>query len=557
MKLALAIAVFLLSSVYTQSLVLAEEPEHHKIIVIGAGISGLAAANQLKELGSMDVVILEARDRYGGRMLTDRSTEYPLDLGASWIHGIYNNPITELANKYGAKYERFDNEESIIIYDHTGNEINEERDKKLWDRFDQFKIFYEKEREDIIKNNRADIPLEDVIAKFIHQNPDMEEQDLRDFYFAIVWEIEGENGANASDLSTSFFTMGYKMGQGKPPEVIFPNGYDKITTELSKGLDIRNKTIVKEIDYDDELIRIKTTDDKEFSANYVISTIPLGILQNKDSVVFSPDLPPNKQKAIDSLGVGLLHKVYFVFETPFWDEYDWIGHIPEERGHWTYFANLYNVTGKPILLAFNSANFGRELEKRYDAGEDIAKEGLETLRTIYPDTYQDPIYTNVTTWGTDEFSHGAYSYIKVGSSNADFYKLSIPLKNKIFFAGEASEVRYPATVHGAYLSGIREALRIQALENGYSPLQQIQNGQLPEYVVCKKDLSPVLSKDAKSTACVKDTTKEELLKREWTCKKDLEQILEISNKTISNCETNLLTYDGYWKDVVDKENYED
>jgi len=555
LKLALIIAVFLFSSVYSQSLVAAEGPEHHKIIVIGAGISGLGAAEKLKELGYDDVVILEARDRIGGRLWSDRSygDSYALDIGASWIHGNLSNPITILAEKYGAEMTPFDNFDSAIIYD--GNEeISDERSEAMETLYkDDFKKFYLEQRKQIIAGN-PDKSVQKVVDDFIKEKG-LQNDDLKDFLFMLVWELEGDYAGDASEISLLYFDyMGYKM---KGREVVFLQGYDKIAKGLAEGLDIRNNTIVKEIDYNDNIIDIKTSN-QDFTANYVISTMPLGVMKNKTAVTFLPNLPSEKRDAIDKLQMGVLNKVYFVFPEVFWDdEYDWIAQIPDEKGHWVYFANLHNLTGEPVLLAFNTGSYAREIDSE-SSDEIIIQQGMDVLQEIYDDSVLPrPLYANVTRWGSDDFAGGSYSFHGIGSTNADFYELSKPLEKKLFFAGEATEVRYPATVHGAYMSGIREALRVQAIDKQYLALQQIENGLLPEYVLCKEGLEVALfAPDAKESICVKSSTKEKLIERGWNlCSETVEQILSAKDPKSLSCKTSLLTYEGYGEDKKNGDNY--
>ncbi len=78
-----------------------------RIIVVGGGIAGLAAARDLHDAG-YDVVVLEAKDHLGGRVWTDRSTGKALDMGASWIHGVKKNPISRLAEELGLRREPTD-----------------------------------------------------------------------------------------------------------------------------------------------------------------------------------------------------------------------------------------------------------------------------------------------------------------------------------------------------------------------------------------------------------------------------------------------------------------
>ena len=567
LKLALTIVVVFLSLCVPISII-AQETEQYDVIVIGGGISGLAAAKQLSEEG-YKVVVLEAQDRIGGRIFTDRTYNIPLDIEASWIHGTEGNPITTLAEEYGATtiYTDYD---SYIIYDTNGEVIDESRAEAMNNIYCDFEEFYDAFREKIKENGGSDVPLQDAITEFL-KKANLSEQQYRDFNFTLFWNIEGEYAADSSNISLfSFDKMGYHFFKDRPIEypcleeklhdVVFPGGYDQIINGLSEGLNIKTGHVVTNVDYNDDIITVTTNEGLVFTSKYVISTLPLGVLQ-KESVEFSPSLSenaPRKYDAIQNLKMGLLNKVYLVFDgEPFWDnEYQFITYVPEKKGHWVYFMNLHNITNKTALLAFTSGQFGLQIEGYSDT--QIVEEAIQVLKTIYEKNGKqvpDPVYHNITRWSDNEYAGGAYSYTGPHSTNADFFELSKPLDNRLFFAGETTEVKYPATVHGAYLSGIREALRVQAVDNSYSPLQQIENGLLPEYVICREGYSLVLKTDSSSVACVKDSSKTDFQQTKWACKKDLEQILTESEKSSKSCDTYLLTYSGYWEDEEKDDDY--
>jgi monoamine oxidase len=88
---------------------------------------------------------------------------------------------------------------------------------------------------------------------------------------------------------------------------------------------------------------------------------------------------------------------------------------------------------------------------------------MQVLRGIYGRSIPDPDRVVVTRWGSDPFSLGAYSSISPGASGKDYDTLAEPIGDRVFFAGEATSRSYPATVHGAFLSGEREARRISDL----------------------------------------------------------------------------------------------
>ncbi len=88
---------------------------------------------------------------------------------------------------------------------------------------------------------------------------------------------------------------------------------------------------------------------------------------------------------------------------------------------------------------------------------------MRILRTVFGERVPEPTEVAVTRWHTDPFAIGSYSYVPVGGSSDDFEVLSRPVGDRLFFAGEATIVDHSGTVHGAYLSGLREAERIARL----------------------------------------------------------------------------------------------
>jgi len=426
------------------------EEQRFDVVIIGAGIAGLAAANDL-DAGGYDVVLLEARDRFGGRIWTDYSWNgIPLELEAHWIHGVEGNPITELAKEYGAKTIPFDYG-SIVIYDSEGNEIIPSLENRMWETFLSFEQFIEIEREKRVH----DVSLEEVLNKFI-ESKNLSEQEREVFLFFVNTEIEHEFGADVSELSLFNFDMGSEEFGGG--DAIFPNGYDQIINGLAEGLDIRLEHIVNKVEYNDLGVRV-STNLGTFEADYVISTLPLGVLKNGD-VEFSPPLPERKFQAIEKLGMGLVNKMYLLFPENFWADTNLIGYI-SESGKTFEVLNVDTYTEENILLVFTQGQQAHRLEKLSD--EDSIKEVMLMLRMLYGEDIPNPQDTLITRFGMEEFSRGAYSYTAVGATVEDYDTLAEPILNRVFFAGEATSKEYPATTHGAYLSGIREAERIQNL----------------------------------------------------------------------------------------------
>jgi monoamine oxidase len=189
--------------------------------------------------------------------------------------------------------------------------------------------------------------------------------------------------------------------------------------------------------------------------------LPQGVLK-AGYVSFSPPLPEAKLAAIERMRMGILNKVYLRFPRIFWpEEADMLGYIPERKGEWAEWLNIAHYTGQPVLLAFNAADYGRALEDLPD--DEIVAAAMATLRTMFGNDIPEPEAALITRWGADIYSHGSYSYMPLGATPDHYDDLAEPLGERVFFAGEATSSDFPATVHGAYLSGLRAAEEILGL----------------------------------------------------------------------------------------------
>lgn len=417
-------------------------PHEADVIVIGAGMAGLAAATQLIKDGN-SVILLEGRERIGGRTWTDHTLGVPVDMGASWIHGVKDNPLTELANRFNAT-RISTNYDDMALYDADGRELSDaESDKIDRDFENMMENVYELQEE-----LEGDISLQAAINRSA--------KSTRNLTYSINTTIEHEYGADVSDLSLFEWDQDGEQSGG---DVIFPKGYEQLVNGLAKGLDIRTKTRVESIDYNDKTVRIGTGQG-EFRCQRVVVTLPLGVLK-KGSVRFSPELPSQKQKSISRLNMGVLNKVYLKFPKVFWDKETMIGYVASEKGRWCEWLNVHKFTGQPVLLGFNAGAYGVEIESEND--DDIVDGAMTVLRRIYGDDIPDPEGWAITRWMSDPFAYGSYSHIPPGASGADYDQLSRPVSGRLFFAGEATHRVYPGTVHGAYLSGMRAAKEIKSL----------------------------------------------------------------------------------------------
>ena len=193
-------------------------------------------------------------------------------------------------------------------------------------------------------------------------------------------------------------------------------------------------------------------------------TIPLGVLKAK-SVKFTPALPTDKTDAIGRLQMGSLNKVVLFFDRAFWPtDIQYLGYASPDRSKFPLFFNYRLMSEANVLVAYCTGNAGAALESHSDVK--IENDIMDVLRIMFPIKAISPIKTIVTRWTNDHFSRGSTSYVPVGASDSDFGLLAQPVGGHLFFAGEHTSAEYRGTVHGAYLSGIREADRIHEAAKG-------------------------------------------------------------------------------------------
>lgn len=407
------------------------------MLVIGAGIAGLRAAEVLVAAGRR-VIVLEARDHLGGRIRTDRSWGVPVELGASWIHGVTNNPIAAVAAAAGIKTQAADYES--IVYGADGARLP----ARTLDRLEaQVAELLEAGRED---SPDTDEPLRTALDRAISDD-DLDAAERLDIEMAITESIEHEYASDAVDLSANHFDDG---GEESGGDVLLPGGYDEIVQAVAKTVDVRFSHVVASIDTTGDRV-VVTTAVGTFFANAVIVTVPLGVLK-AGSIQFLPPLSEAKSTAIARLGMGALSKTCLRFESAFWPaDAELIDIVPaaSRRGQWVESLNLLSLVDVPALMMFNAGKFARAVESMTDA--EVIASASAALEPAFPG-HPAPTAMLRSSWSTDPFSLGSYSFLGVGSSLADRDALAAA-EGRRFFAGEACSHDHAATVHGAYASG--------------------------------------------------------------------------------------------------------
>lgn len=415
------------------------------VLVIGAGVAGLAAAQMLQQAGYA-VIVLEARERIGGRVWSHRTVDgIPLDLGASWVHGVNGNPISELLKDHPSIQTIATDFDNAIYYD--GAEVLSD------DEVERLMALFEEIMSDVYTIAEAEPhqPLGEAIQRALATRS-LSPRERRALDFIISITIENEFAASVNQLSARFWDSDRALSGA---HVIFPSGYDWLPDKLAQGIDVRLGQAVERVEYGADGVRIHTQGGALYDAYYAVVTLPLGVLK-ADVVRFEPLLPATKRAAIQRLGVGTLNKVYLQFDDVFWDETaEFIHFVPEQSGEWPEAINFFVYIGQPILMLFASGAFGLQMETLPD--DQIIAGVMRRLRGVYGAQIPAPKRFLITRWAQDPFARGAYSVYGVESTPEDRATLAEPMEDVLFFAGEATHPHFPATVHGALLSGWRAA----------------------------------------------------------------------------------------------------
>lgn len=415
------------------------EPNGKTVIIIGAGISGLAAAKKLKEKG-FNVIVLEAQDKVGGRLRTNRTLGVAFDEGASWIHGTNGNPITNLAQQAGMN-TAFTDDESLVCYD-IGGVLRSDTD------FNNA----EAELETILstlKNSGSATQSFETVFNSLHPT----KVNDRLWKFLLSTYVTFDLG-DLDKLSSTLYDEGEEFSG---EERISTNGYDTIPNYLANGLNIQLNQRVSKIDYSNSKAKI-THNGIVTEADYVLVTVPLGVLKS-GNIQFVPTLPTAKQTAIQKVGMNCVNKFLLTWNTAFWDDEQYICYTPEIKDKFNYFVNVKKFhPSVNALMTFAYADYARQTETMTDA--QIIDEIMLHLKDIYGNSIPNPTNLVRTKWQTNENSFGAYSFTQVETELKHFDDLAEEINDRLFFAGEHTEADYFSTAHGAYLSGIREADKI-------------------------------------------------------------------------------------------------
>ncbi len=330
------------------------------VVVVGAGVAGLGAARDLVAAGR-PVVVVEARDRIGGRVWSVDMGDAVVDLGGSWLHGLRDNPVTEIAESLGIDLIRTDYD-NALLFDADGSPLS-------WSLLeDQYEAV-----EALLDASASTASMADDLADLRNQFAGDARRRLE---YVLSSEVEHWYAASVDDLS---FAAIHEGGWSRGGDAIPRTSYRPIVDWLASGLDVRTDEPVEAVRTSDVGVTVGTSRG-EHRCEAVVVTLPLGVLQ-AGMVEFDPELPSPKRASIDGLGMGVMDKVVLQFDEAFWPAAtDLFSYVSENPGRFVEWYNAVPWTDLPILVGFNAGRPADEVGRWSD--EEILAGALSILERI-------------------------------------------------------------------------------------------------------------------------------------------------------------------------------
>lgn len=414
----------------------------YDVAVIGAGAAGLAAGLTLKASGKR-FIVLEARDRVGGRAFTDHGT-FPgiaFDHGGHWLHSASLNPFTRIADRLGFRYTTGLGWDSRVVL--TG-------DCRMMGRAES----REGSRQLVLAMERiaaAGKAGRDIASSELLDPADPWHRITRRI-LTLITSHEPED-FSALDMSRYIDT-----GEDWPVQ----DGYGALVARHAEGLPVRLSTPVTAVDWSGKSIRLETPAGT-VTARAMVLAVPVNILA-AGIIRFTPALPHRLMEAVHDCPMGAFEKLAFLLDRPL----EGFGHTYSEvtdglPGTRPEMGFIINPFGWPMLISHVGGAQARSLVAEGEAAMEAA--ATDSMVFAFGSGIRKRIVRSLfTRWAADPWSRGAYSACKPGRAAAR-QVFSEPVDGRVFLAGEHCSIPHYATIHGAHLSGIAAAER--AIAAGY------------------------------------------------------------------------------------------
>ncbi|OAY30888.1 polyamine oxidase 1 [Manihot esculenta] len=461
-KKLLAMVLLLLFHFFLASASASQSPT---VIVIGAGLSGIAAAKTLHEAGIRDILILEATPRIGGRVMKTQFSGLTVEKGANWLFGggPVANPLLDIARKLKLRttLSNYENLTSNTYKQEGGlypSKLVEKVDKVASAR-DDFCVALSKK----LSSKKKDVDISILASqRMFNKVPITPLEMVIDFYHN---DYEDAEPPKVTSLKHTCPRNEFVDHGEDPHFVADPRGFEVIVQYLAKQFlssltsDPRLKLnkVVRDISYSKNGVTIKTEDGSTYNSNYVIVSASVGVLQS-DLIEFKPTLPLWKKIAISDFSMTIYTKIFLKFPYKFWPagpgtEFFLYTHM--SRGYYPLWQHLENEhPGSNILFVTVTADESRRIEQLPD--EAIEEEIMVILKKLFGNNIPKPESILVPRWGLDRFYKGSYSNWPDNYSQKRKDQLADPV-GPVYFTGEHTSDRYIGYATGAYSAGIDTA----------------------------------------------------------------------------------------------------
>jgi polyamine oxidase len=426
-----------------------------RVVVVGAGIAGLTIANALAHAG-VECVVLEARDRLGGRLHTVDLAGSAVDLGGSWIHHPIGNPLREFADQAGVPCREGNPLRGLAAFD-----CGAERRLTVSEVDDNLALVFERFPEALDRLRAAlapDASVADAIQAFV-AGARLAGDSARRARQALRADTEAD-ASDAAEHHSLRWLWNEREYDGDFFGDLPAGGYRSLVDAMAAGIDVRLGVDVGDIELLAGGVRVRASQGREETGSHAVIAVPLGVLK-RGAPRFLPTLPPDRLAAIDRLGFGHYEKVALRFDQPFWRAAG-LSHMlifprePDEATLWVFDLDAFDAGPTLVFHVFHSAS--HHVLQRTET--EAVQWALGKLAQAVGGPCPGPTAVAVTSWATDAHCGGGYTHVPPGADPGDADLLGQPLAGRLLFAGEHTQSERLGYADGAMSSGIREAARL-------------------------------------------------------------------------------------------------